>query len=65
MDQQRQLDNHERRIERVETWCVNISEDIGTIKGTAGTTKLLVKVIIILCVLIAGLVGVKLFVPGF
>lgn len=65
MDQQRQLDNHEHRIERLETWCTDVSGDIGYLRGAASSTKRLAIIIMMLIILVAGLVGIKLFVPGF
>lgn len=65
MDVESELLEHEGRITRLETTILSISASVAKIEGSMGTIELLVKwVILPLLVIVAGLVGIKLVMPG-
>jgi hypothetical protein len=59
------LEDIQKRLERLENLILQINGELGVIKGKMDTTSTLVKwVIFPMLMILAGLVGVKLVMPG-
>ncbi len=59
------MDELERRMNRLEDSMATLAADIAQIKGSQQTVELLLKwVILPLIVIVGGVVGIKLVIPG-
>lgn len=59
-----ELQEHERRITKLETCVDTISNSLAKIQGSQSTVELVVKwVIVPLLVIVGGLVGIKIALP--
>ncbi len=57
--------DHEERIQRLEQVCLDLSQQLGRIQGSISTVELLLKwVVLPLIVIVGGLVGIKIALPG-
>jgi len=64
MAEQTELQEHERRITKLETCVDDITKAVSSIQGSQNTTLTLIKwVILPLIVIVGGLVGVKIALP--
>jgi len=58
------LDNHTKRIDRLDDCVDTLTKSLSKIEGSTGTIEMLVKwVILPLIVILGGLVGVKIAIP--
>ena len=65
MTVENELREHEERIGRLETCVGDIKESLGKLTGSSDTIKMLIQwVVLPLLMIMAGLVGIKLVIPG-
>ncbi len=59
------MDDIERRLTRLEDVYTALAADIAAIKGSQQTVELLLKFVILpLIIIVGGVVGIKLVIPG-